>query len=401
MLFSPLDADRIDLDNPLDRDHPDNAGLALALLGLPGYTGGSRWADATGRTAGANIVSVSGDPKPIATPYGLGLGFGRTGSGYLQVPVNLSTAGGALYLSAWVWWSDTTQGWYRSGAAGGGGFTVTNSSTLTYRVNGGNIVTSVQKSTVTNRWVRWHIQTQTSSSELWIDGKRIHLGVGGLPNDSAMVLAANIPPSQTARCDLTGVRIGFRYLNETQIQNDYAWTLDPARDERLRRLRGVAYFFDAGVPLITAGGSGVAAGSSALLGEAASAISGASTADGTSTSVGVGGSLASAESASASEATSTATGGSTLAGVGESVGSSAWLVYAGAIASGDCFASGESVMVGWLRNGEVFVNAVAPLRVALTRRDMISVPLARREQMGTALGRRQELVLRLSRTRSD
>lgn len=46
---------RIDWRNPIDWQHPDNAGLVFAMLNLPGLTGGGRWPDAMGRTAGVTL----------------------------------------------------------------------------------------------------------------------------------------------------------------------------------------------------------------------------------------------------------------------------------------------------------------------------------------------------------
>ena len=80
----------VDLSAPIDWRHPDNAGLALRLLGLPGVSGGPRWPDLTGNTAGATLA---GGAAWTPTQWGQA-GVSLSGSGqYLDTPASCGPAG--------------------------------------------------------------------------------------------------------------------------------------------------------------------------------------------------------------------------------------------------------------------------------------------------------------------
>jgi hypothetical protein len=91
----------IDLKDPIEWDHPPNQGLRLALVGVPGLTGGGRWPDLTGRSAGGTLVN---GPTWAVGNRGVGVRFDAgISSRYVEVPdadhLDVTTEG---TVSAWV-----------------------------------------------------------------------------------------------------------------------------------------------------------------------------------------------------------------------------------------------------------------------------------------------------------
>ena len=239
----------VDLSSPIETDHPDNTGLALRLLGLPGLTGGPRWPDLTGKTAGATLLGGAS---------WAGSTLGLNGTGQYADTTSIIPSSQGLYVSCRF--RQTAASTYVLGLAGLVG-TYHNASQNSWMLRlrgqqlelagGGSLVGGT---TVLNRW--------THAAAIWLPGGGTTLFLDGQPvatGNVAMtdpVAAVKIgvdfltdPRYFTGQIDAVNVQVGIFTANV--VARDSEWSRDPGTDLRLRRLSARAYLLPSAAPVTT------------------------------------------------------------------------------------------------------------------------------------------------------
>lgn len=96
----------LDPSSPLDRSHPDNAGLRLCLLPDQAFAGGSTWLDATSQNLGSTLQNGAASGPPLWQGSRL-----RTASGnYVATPLTDFSSSGSIV------WDTLTTGAYNDNA---------------------------------------------------------------------------------------------------------------------------------------------------------------------------------------------------------------------------------------------------------------------------------------------
>lgn len=228
----------VDLSCPLETSHPDNAGILLAFLNLPGMSGGARWLDATGRTSGGTLSST-GLTLPRWEPGGLrfdgstqsvtGGQFATTSVTNWSAAVTLQTDNSDTRVALTV--TDQADGWI--GTLGGQGWLVSSSSN--------NFLTGgTPQNNIPQRVAGDYVNGILS---LYVNGVRIATGArAGGTRATSIVLGRYATGGFFFRGLIGNPRIRSGIPDRDWAARDYEWTLNPSRDPRLRRLSGTAYF---------------------------------------------------------------------------------------------------------------------------------------------------------------
>lgn len=238
----------------VDWSHPDNAGLALLLLGLPGRVG-STWADLTGKTSGATVETgaewgwagvvaaggkgVAGVPIPYAgwvsgVTYGRSywLAFTLRVHAFTGVALPLLDDAGRVFSSFY-------------NASGAPSYEFSGWGTLVagrrYRLVRYMLANNLSASSYVG--VNG-VQSATGSNAVWGTGG-VALSFGGNPSSGSTANAST-------RVDYGDIQFGLGRIDAGWIARDYDWSRDPARDPRLRRVTGASYFV---APAAPGGGS--------------------------------------------------------------------------------------------------------------------------------------------------
>jgi hypothetical protein len=235
----------IDVLNPIDWTDADNAGLQLALLGLPIYAGGRRWADATGRTSGGVLTARSATLPAWSVLAGRAavrldgsnhvVGSRADLSGPFAIKITLSGAttadfGVPLGTSASDWYFQRTGSACSFTASIGGSF---RSVTIPSVFDGQPKRLAVIYTGQVLQGFRNGILVVSTSATGLLTGPKSTVNIG--------VLGASGNP-MTGVTTYSDVQISSYLFDAGHATRDYVWSLDPSRDPRLRRLTGVATF---------------------------------------------------------------------------------------------------------------------------------------------------------------
>lgn len=247
----------LDLGNPIS-SHPDNAGLALALIGhpcVPGVGGGSnRWPDLTRKTAGGTLVN---GPTWAGTQWGQwGIAFNGT-TQYLTLPASSyfhpgQTSPFSLLVSVWVnsfsagrifnsqraagstafnlfvsGTSSISCSFYGAGASGGGVYTATFSTGTWHRV--GIVYTGATRTL----YAAGRVDTSPVAASLPTSAGSADVAfVGSLGGGAGTFLNGQV----------SDLRYYLRALSGDEVARDYQWSRDPSTDPRLNRITGRTYY---------------------------------------------------------------------------------------------------------------------------------------------------------------
>jgi hypothetical protein len=253
----------IDVLNPIDWTDADNAGLQLALLGLPIYAGGRRWADATGRTSGGVLTARSATLPAWSVLAGRAavrldgsnhvVGSRADLSGPFAIKITLSGAttadfGVPLGTSASDWYFQRTGSACSFTASIGGSF---RSVTIPSVFDGQPKRLAVIYTGQVLQGFRNGILVVSTSATGLLTGPKSTVNIG--------VLGASGNP-MTGVTTYSDVQISSYLFDAGHATRDYEWSLDPSRDPRMRRLTGVATFGPLGGPSIVSGSCEIFAG---------------------------------------------------------------------------------------------------------------------------------------------
>jgi hypothetical protein len=399
--------------NPIDWTHTDNAGLQLALLGLPGYAGGSRWADATRRTAGGTSKTAG-----TALPQWAGnsLAFTQAGQGFVDLGNSAAVQpsdGLAIALTY-----QTLSGFSTRYRFYGWGLNLSgqNFSPLIFcePSRDSNFANpTINRPNASNgqfHRVVMAFSVSTNAGRLYFDGQLA--GSFSVPQTPTRISYGSGLAAIGREGDFNSFFRDFRLrdywlfgrgVDAGWAARDYEWSLDPSRDPRLRRLTGIATFGpmgSLGPPEISIGAGGVALSDSLAVAAAGGLLSGVSTAESQSSATAIGGSREGAAFEPNSTSGVSTAAGALLGGSAVPESGSATVAVIGAIAGAAIPAQSVSIVSGVIRDGAVLVFAdPCPLTITLTRRDPLPVQLQRRGALEIPLTRRDPLVITLQRCR--
>lgn len=239
----------VDLSSPIETSHPDNAGMSLALLGIPGMTGGSRWPDATELTSGASLTGNENQIRWVGNRLDLSGGHG-TISEY-QTNVTRTSLSFAITTSG-VRSTDGFRGIF-------GWFGGLNNCALLY-LNGSAFPQLIIGSPASGYFLRVStVQLSLTAPQRWgctFNGTTSTLYLNGLPlatgsTSPVTSIGATTSPLRLGRNDFDGsvfngalshAMLLERGADAGWFARDYEWSLDTSRDPRLRRLSGTSYF---------------------------------------------------------------------------------------------------------------------------------------------------------------
>jgi hypothetical protein len=256
--------------NPIDWTHTDNAGLQLALLGLPGYAGGSRWADATRRTAGGTSKTAG-----TALPQWAGnsLAFTQAGQGFVDLGNSAAVQpsdGLAIALTY-----QTLSGFSTRYRFYGWGLNLSgqNFSPLIFcePSRDSNFANpTINRPNASNgqfHRVVMAFSVSTNAGRLYFDGQLA--GSFSVPQTPTRISYGSGLAAIGREGDFNSFFRDFRLrdywlfgrgVDAGWAARDYEWSLDPSRDPRLRRLTGVVTFGPMGGPSIISGSCEIFAG---------------------------------------------------------------------------------------------------------------------------------------------
>ena len=246
----------------VDFDHPDNAGLACLLAGLPPADGGRQLYDLTGRTAGATLA---GGATWSGTPFGQ-QGLSLAGSQYADAGTLPNAFAAGVTVAAWVnaAAAQTGSNFYTVVSARNG---ADNSTPFSLDVNkGGGKYRFYCNNGGFNVW-----EGGTPVAGVWqrvvvayAPGGPPAVTVNGVPQAVAQTSGGSSPAVlytanplrvggffNSSGADLTwlgqlaDVRVYGRGVAPGSAARDYEWSQDPTRDPRLRRLSTRSLFVTA------------------------------------------------------------------------------------------------------------------------------------------------------------
>jgi hypothetical protein len=235
----------IDALNPIDWTDPDNAGLHLALLGLPSRTGGSRWVDATRRTTGGALTARS-TTLPTWVALAARLAVRLDGTNHVVGPradlagpfaIKFTVAGAAtadsgipLGTNASDWYFQRTGSACSFTAAIGTSFRIV---TIPSVFDGQPKRLAVIYTGQVLQAFRNGILVASTSATGLLTGPKSTVNIG--------VLGTSANP-MTGITTYTDAQVSSYLFDAGHAARDYEWSLDPSRDPRLRRLTGIATF---------------------------------------------------------------------------------------------------------------------------------------------------------------
>jgi len=253
----------LDLGNPISK-HPDNAGLALALIGhpcVPGVGGGSgRWPDLARKTAGGTLVngptwtvgqggqwglSLNGSTQYITLPASSYFHPSQTSPFSLLVSIfinsfssgrifNSQRAAGSTAFNLFVSGTNTIScSFLGTGASGGGAYTGAFSTGDWHRIG------IVYTGTTRTLYAAGRIDTAAVSASLSTSaGSADAAFIGSLGGGAGTFLNGQV----------AGFRYYSRALTTDEVARDYQWFRDPATDPRLNRVTGRTYYLPTSPP---------------------------------------------------------------------------------------------------------------------------------------------------------
>lgn len=257
----PSYAGYLNTHHPIEWGHPDNAGLALWLLGINNFAGGQQWPDLTGRTSGASLV---GGPAWVGSPYGQSA-LASTGTQYSTTVAVEALFGSAPVAVSVAWWQYVSSAGPSSGAMWGG---VAGGGELSAQFFGGTwfvgsrapgsygdirLQLASDSASAPAGWSRYYAYVSLGLTALYRDGR-----VLASRSDSGTVL--DLSSSGPMRLNgnpafgspLVGTTGGWRLVANPfgdpagLAARDYEWSQDPGRDPRLRRLSSRAWLIGTG-----------------------------------------------------------------------------------------------------------------------------------------------------------
>ena len=247
----------IALGDAIEWGHPDNTGLALSLVGLPGAIGNT-WVDLTRKTAGATLV---GGATWAGTPYGQaglriagGTQWAQGGTAALQSGnrVTVATWVSPAVLSRgdivtqWATGGDTQSLWnLLSGlAAGKPQFYV---GTATGNFNSGTGAGTM----VVGRCYRVVGTYDGATAAVYLDGQFQSSGAGVTTLPTTTTTPLRVGNNIVGDGQLNGSVAGVTILTGVAaspgwVARDFEWSQDPQRDPRFRRTSTRSLFVTAG-----------------------------------------------------------------------------------------------------------------------------------------------------------
>ena len=250
----------IALGDAIEWGHPDTAGLALSLVGLPGAIGNT-WADLTRKTAGATLA---GGAAWAGTPFGQSGLLLNGSTGYCNTGLRYSGSANSVTVAVWV----------RSDVVGNDAHVANinyDGSTVPIDLNVGAApgTTGDGFGFFDGGWRKSGMTTDVRGDKRWhrvagtYDGTTLAYYIDGRL-DASSVYTGTIPTGNANTLDLgryaagatayfagamAGALVVFRAASPAWIARDYEWSQDPQRDPRFRRASTRSLFVTAaGVP---------------------------------------------------------------------------------------------------------------------------------------------------------